>query len=157
MPRRTATNTVSPVLNELQLYDVRIKAIEVQEPSQYGTSIKLIYAIDDEVTELWDFVNYIDGGGNAKLGKSPSGLVSRFRAFCNAVGGLPEQAEVAGFNDDNLTIDWPDGRTFRLAAGLPLRISGELRPRPNGEGSVYRVTKYRAALAEDAPQSANAA
>jgi hypothetical protein len=155
MPRRTANTTVSPVLNELQLYDVRIKALEVQEPSQYGTSIKVVYAIDDEMSEMWDFINYIDEDGNAKLGKSPSGAVSRFRAFCNAAGGLPEQAEVAGFNDDNLTIDWPDGRTFRLTAGLALRISGELRPRPNGEGSVYRVTKYRAALSEDV--SANAA
>jgi len=55
---------------------------------------------------------------------------------------------VAGFDDERLEIDWPDGSTFRIRDGTPLRIAGELRERPTG-GQIYRVTKYRGALVAD--------
>ncbi|HZK73644.1 MAG TPA: hypothetical protein VFD88_06560 [Clostridia bacterium] len=55
---------------------------------------------------------------------------------------------MAGFDDERLEIDWPDGSTFRIRDGTPLRIAGELRERPTG-GQIYRVTKYRGALVAD--------
>jgi hypothetical protein len=147
MTRLTAASNAVPELEELRLYNANIIEIEVQEPSQYGSSIKLVYQVEDY--EIWDFVPFADRELNAKLGKAPTGSVSRFRAFCNAVGGRPEGSEVSGFDPERLEIDWPDGSTFRLTEGIPLRIAGELRDRPSGEGQIWRVTKYRGALVAD--------
>jgi hypothetical protein len=152
--RLVAAAKAVPTLEELRIYNVRVSEVEVQPMGEFGRSIKVVYQIDDEelVTsgeaQLWDYINFSDPAGNAKLGKSPAGGVSRFRAFCNAVGGRPESAEVAGFDDERLEIDWPDGSTFRLREGTPLRIAGELRDRPAG-GQIYKVIKYRGALVSD--------
>jgi hypothetical protein len=155
MTRLTAATKAVPTLEEFKLYNVHLVSAEVQKPSEFGTSIKLVYSVDDQDLEeagdgeVWDFINFADKAGNAKLGKSPSGGVSRFRAFANSVGGRPEGAEVSGFDDERLEIDWPDGSTFRIREGTPLRIAGELRDRPNGDGQIYRVIKYRGALVAD--------
>ncbi len=152
--RLVAAAKAVPTLEELKLYNVHITEAQVQPMGEFGRSIKVVYQVDDDLEDagdgqVWDFVNFSDPAGNAKLGKSPAGGVSRFRAFCNAVGGRPESAEVAGFDDERLEIDWPDGSTFRLREGAPLRIAGELRDRPNGDGQIYRVIRYRGALVAD--------
>jgi hypothetical protein len=132
-------------LQELTPHLVTIKSFEVQPESKYGTSLKVVYElVDDPEQTVWDFLNYLDTTGNAKLGKSPAGGVSRFRGWCNALGGRPEGAKVAFFDDESMQIVWAEGGELTLEPGLTLRIVGELRERNDGEGSMFRVTKYRA-------------
>ncbi len=139
-------------LKEFTWYDVRLESLEVQPASKFGTSIKAVYAIADGT--VWDFLNYIDTDGNAKLGKSPNGGVSRFRSWCNALGGRPEATRVAYFDDETMLIVWPDGGDLTLEPGLELRVLGELRDRGDDDGSVFRVTKYRPVEPNDTPEIA---
>lgn len=144
-------------LKELTPYDVALKSFEVQPPSKFGTSLKVVYElVDDPEQTIWDFVNYLGVEGDAKLGKSPAGGVSRFRAFCNAVGGRAEGAKVAYFDDETMEIVWAEGGELTLEPGLTLRILGELRERSDGEGSMFRVTKYRPATEPEKPRRATA-
>jgi hypothetical protein len=151
MTRLVPAAKATPTLEELKPYNARITEVEVQPESKFGTSLRVDYQVNGglEDEEVRDYINFADPKGNAKLGKSPTGAVSRFREFCNAVGGRPVNAEVSGFDPDRLEIDWPDGRTVRITAGTPLRVSGELRDRSDGDGQFYKVVRYRGALEAD--------
>jgi hypothetical protein len=130
-------------LQELIPYLVSIRSFEIQPKGMFGTSMKLVYElVDDPQQTIWDFLNYLDVDDNAKLGKSPAGDVSRFRAFCNAVGGRPEDAKVACFDDELMEIVWAEGGELVLEPGLRLRVSGELRGRGDGEGTMFHVIRY---------------
>ncbi len=143
-------------LQEFTSYLVSIQSFAIQPESKFGTSLKVVYEIvDDPEATVWDFVNYLDIEGNAKLGKSPAGGVSRFRAFCNAVGGRSEATKVAYFDDETMEIVWAEGGELVLEPGLTLRILGEFRERSDGEGAVFRVTKYRPAAEPEKPRRAN--
>ncbi len=144
-------------LEELTPYLVSIQSFEIQPVSKFGTSIKLVYGlVDDPQQTIWDFLNYLDADGNAKLGKSPAGGVSRFRAFCNAVGSRAEGAKVAYFDDESMEIVWAEGGELVLEPGLTLRVVGEFRERSDGEGAMFRVTKYRPAAEPEKPRRATA-
>lgn len=145
-------------LEELVPYTVSIRSFEIQETSEkYGASLKVVYElIDDHESTVWDFINYLDAAGNAKLGKSPSGQVSRFRAFCNAVGGRPEAEKVGYFDDEEMLIVWANGGELRLEPGLRLRIIGEHRERRDDDGTVFRVVRYRPVVEPETPRRSTA-
>jgi hypothetical protein len=140
-------------LEELHPYSVRIDSFDVQAASEkYGTSLKLIYSlVDDPKQTIWDFLPFLSPTGDARLGKTSAGQVSRFRGFLNAVAGRPEGDRVLMFDDEDYRAIWPDGVELVLEPGLQLRIVGEMRARGDGDGAVYRVVKYRPAVEKVRP------
>ncbi|HZK73645.1 MAG TPA: hypothetical protein VFD88_06565 [Clostridia bacterium] len=48
MTRLTAAAKAVPTLEELKLYNVHVTEVEVQPMGEFGTSIKVVYQVDDE-------------------------------------------------------------------------------------------------------------
>jgi len=146
MTRLTPAANGGPPLDELRPYNATIVSIEPQPSGKFGTAIKLVLHVDEVLEDyvgdgnVWAFVNYADPDGNAKLGKSPAGIVSGFRSFCNAAAGRAESARVAWFDDDTLMVGYPDDTTFRLTAGIKLRIAGEYKDLDNGDKRLPHAT-----------------